>query len=781
MKKVTSIIITLVMLLSMLPANVFAQEKLVSITFTPADTYVLYENSIGDYQDDGEGGTFFEYDHPRFQVGDFFTLNYEDHSVNYTYTRNGWDFISESGERLETLGEIYTSSSQKGKHWTLGSDNTMRVVFEDKEGTRYEDEVSVTIIQSPYSKIKYTPNKEIKFIENDDGEFDTDENGEEYFYYYRPWFIDGDVITLTLKETGEEISYTYQWDDEANESVFISEDGDQINPDEIDLSDNQYRNHWTIGSDNFYTVTYAGVHCNIPVTIVENKVKSITYQTKDALSILENTDGEIEIDNDGEEYFYYWVPWFRTGSVLTVTYKDNTTVAYTYTVDPDTDAEYFVSENGDKINEDDVRIRSNQSEKHWTVGTDNYFTIEYSGASANVPIEITENNVYGISIELNTPMTIYETDYHLEWDEDDNEYKAYDIPRFTEGDCLTIYDKEGNSTQYTLEFDEEDGESYFTYGTEKIHPYALDIYSNQEKKHWTVGGENYFTVEYRGYKTTVPVTLIESDVKEISFTPKEEIHLKEHEGGEYRYTDLGERFYFYHNFRLQEGSVLTVAYEDDTTVSYVFNADSESFISEDGEELTWDEVIIDDKQYEQPWEADRDNYFNIMYHGVSTDVQIWIDKAEEESTVNEPSTAEDNPTTKEEITTQEEVTTKGEATTKEEITTQPEQTTKTTSEVIAKPKATSITKVKAKKKAMLVKWKKVTSQTNGYEIQYSTKKNFKKNAKIVVIPKNKTTKKTIKKLKAKKKYFVRIRTYRLVDQVKYYSDWSKSKTVKTKK
>ncbi len=37
------------------------------------------------------------------------------------------------------------------------------------------------------------------------------------------------------------------------------------------------------------------------------------------------------------------------------------------------------------------------------------------------------------------------------------------------------------------------------------------------------------------------------------------------------------------------------------------------------------------------------------------------------------------------------------------------------------------------------------------------------------------------KLKAKKKYFVRIRTYIVYKGKKYYSAWSKSKTVKTKK
>ena len=98
-----------------------------------------------------------------------------------------------------------------------------------------------------------------------------------------------------------------------------------------------------------------------------------------------------------------------------------------------------------------------------------------------------------------------------------------------------------------------------------------------------------------------------------------------------------------------------------------------------------------------------------------------------------------------------------------------------------KPSATTISKVTAKSKGFTVKWKKQTKNTTGYQIQYSTDKNFKKNNKTVTVSKNSTTSKTISKLKAKKKYYVRVRTYKTVSGKKYYSSWSKSKTVTTKK
>ncbi len=86
----------------------------------------------------------------------------------------------------------------------------------------------------------------------------------------------------------------------------------------------------------------------------------------------------------------------------------------------------------------------------------------------------------------------------------------------------------------------------------------------------------------------------------------------------------------------------------------------------------------------------------------------------------------------------------------------------------------------AKDKKLVVKWKKNTAG-NGYQIQYATSKKFAKGNKTKTISKNKTTSYTIKKLKKKKTYYVRIRTYKKVSGKTYYSGWSSVKKVKIKK
>lgn len=104
-------------------------------------------------------------------------------------------------------------------------------------------------------------------------------------------------------------------------------------------------------------------------------------------------------------------------------------------------------------------------------------------------------------------------------------------------------------------------------------------------------------------------------------------------------------------------------------------------------------------------------------------------------------------------------------------------TTKNTETV--KPKKTSIKKLSKGKKKFTVNWAKI-SGVKGYQIQYSSDKKFKKNNKSVTVTKQKTTKATVKKLKSKKKYYVRVRTYKTVNGKKIYSSWSKVKSVKTK-
>lgn len=97
------------------------------------------------------------------------------------------------------------------------------------------------------------------------------------------------------------------------------------------------------------------------------------------------------------------------------------------------------------------------------------------------------------------------------------------------------------------------------------------------------------------------------------------------------------------------------------------------------------------------------------------------------------------------------------------------------------PIATKLKSVSGKSKKIQVKWEKRSVGVSGYQIQYSLKKSFSAGKTAMVEVRGcKKKSKTIKKLKAKKKYYVRIRTYVTVGGMRYYSSWSKAVKVKTK-
>ena len=93
-------------------------------------------------------------------------------------------------------------------------------------------------------------------------------------------------------------------------------------------------------------------------------------------------------------------------------------------------------------------------------------------------------------------------------------------------------------------------------------------------------------------------------------------------------------------------------------------------------------------------------------------------------------------------------------------------------------KKVSLSSVKAQKKKMVVYWKK-TGGNQGYQVQYSTSKRFSSNVKTVRLSAGKKSF-TIKNIPAKKRYYVRIRSYKKVGNKIWYTGWSKAKNIRTK-
>ena len=102
-------------------------------------------------------------------------------------------------------------------------------------------------------------------------------------------------------------------------------------------------------------------------------------------------------------------------------------------------------------------------------------------------------------------------------------------------------------------------------------------------------------------------------------------------------------------------------------------------------------------------------------------------------------------------------------------------TTKATT-TVKTPGKTKISKLSSKSGNLTVKYKKVSKNRKGYEIEIATDKYF-------LNPTSKTstkTKVTFKKLTKGKTYYVRVRAYNKVDGKKVYGEWSAVKSITIK-
>lgn len=88
-------------------------------------------------------------------------------------------------------------------------------------------------------------------------------------------------------------------------------------------------------------------------------------------------------------------------------------------------------------------------------------------------------------------------------------------------------------------------------------------------------------------------------------------------------------------------------------------------------------------------------------------------------------------------------------------------------------------KIQSGRKKLVIRWNAV-KKVKGYQIQISTKKNFKSGVKKVTVKGASKKSRTWKGLKAKRRYYIRIRSYTTKNGKKIYSAWSVVKQAKTK-
>ena len=501
---------------------------------------------------------------------------------------------------------------------------------------------------------------------------------------------------------------------------------------------------------------------------------SFTLAQKHTLT--QGYDSSIYTDDNGDEYDHYYLDNVISseGNTITETKEDGTKVTYTCknTKANEDDEDDFSFVDGDgNLFPYQIDCDSAQCRNHLKMG-DNvqcYFTVRSDDYNIDVPftIDIKDFDISGITFTLAEKHTLTQGyDSYIDIDDNGEAYDHYNFWNviYSEGNTLTVSKTGGTKTVYTYD------NNYYTFvDSDGNHfDYDLDFSTSQSKNH--LKPDNDVQCSFRVYNIDVPFTvdIVENPVASIEYIGNITVSDKD----KHTYDD-GDYYYDYTIY--QPGAKIVIYYKNGTSDTYIcqgiYDEDEKDtyyhFINVNDSE---DWLDIDDHydyQYKTPWTAGGNNLIYIMCHSVITTIPVTVI----------PSTPVPNPTPN--------PTPAPSPAPAQPVPAPSTSTSAPAAQTIAQPaapknnKKVKVASAKAGKKSVKVTWKKVKG-IKGYQIQYSTNKKFKKGNKTITVKSTKSTSATIKKLKSKKKYYVRMRTYKIVNGKKVYSAWSKAKSVKVK-
>lgn len=507
-------------------------------------------------------------------------------------------------------------------------------------------------------------------------------------------------------------------------------------------------------------------------TVDKTKINfSFTLAQKHTLT--QGYDSSIYTDNNGDEYDHYNLDKVISseGNTITETKEDGTKVTYTCknTKANEDDEDDFSFVDGDgNLFPYQIDCDSAQSINHLKTGynVQCYFTVRSDDYNIDVPftIDIKDFDISGITFTLAENHTLTQGyDSYIDIDDNGEAYDHYNFWNviYSEGNILTVTKTDSTKTVYTY-----DNNCYdFVDGDGNRFNYIIDDSTSQSKNHLKPG--NDVQCSFRVYNIDVPfkVDIDENPIASIEYIGNITVSDKD----KHTYDDGG---YYYDYTIYQPGAKIVIHYKNNTTDTYIckgfYNEDEKDtyyrFINVNDSE---DWLDVDYSSDSSTWTAGGNNLIYIMCHSVITTIPVTVI----------PSTPVPNPTPN--------PTPAPSPAPAQPVPAPSTSTSAPAAQTIAQPaapknnKKVKVASAKAGKKSIKVTWKKVKG-IKGYQIQYSTNKKFKKGNKTITVKSTKSTSATIKKLKSKKTYYVRMRTYKIVNGKKVYSAWSKAKSVKVK-
>lgn len=325
---------------------------------------------------------------------------------------------------------------------------------------------------------------EHRYIENCDGSYNTRYNPntglEERFFNYN--FHPKATIKVNYKDGSSKTVGLYEYLDGYT----------------VSCRDDQYENHWKVGSDNYYTVTYLGRSVLVPVTIERSPIESIKVISGTSKRLIENVDGWEATRYPGpgaaETFFYYdYAGKDVSDAVIQINYKSG----------PPKTAHI-----GDVVDGFGIYVDDDQYNNHWKLGSDNYLTVSYMGKETKLPITVIANPVDHIEV-VSAPSRVYYYgdeafgDYYPE----NNSYHFY--PTDLTGLTVKVYYTDKTSKTFTV----KNGERY---GEFNGYSYSISFDGEGNGWHSPEIGDFPVTFHYMGHNADYNVTIVESPVESIS-------------------------------------------------------------------------------------------------------------------------------------------------------------------------------------------------------------------------------------------------------------------------
>lgn len=623
-------------------------------------------------------------------------------------------------------------------------------------------------IESGSIKLGNNTVKASEFVYEDD---EVDKTNSTYYWYS---FVPDETAVYNF-----ESHYTVS--DNTDPVIYLCDKNKNkiANHDDIDDSENRnFRLKASLIKGEKYYLYFQ--ECNdltsFDFTVDKTKINfSFTLAQKHTLN--KGYDSSIYTDDNGDEYDHYNLDKVISseGNTITETKEDGTQVTYTCknTKANEDDEDDFSFVDGDgNLFPYRIDCDSAQSRNHLKTG-DNvqcYFTVrsdDYYNVYVPFTIDIKKFDISGITLNLAEKHTLTQGyDSYINTDDNGDEYDHYNFWNviYSEGNTLTVTKTDSTKTVYTY-----DNNCYdFVDGDGNRFDYVLDFYTSQSKNH--LKPDQDVQCSFRVYNIDVPFTvdIAENPVASIEYIGNITVSDKD----KHTYDD-GDYYYDYTIY--QPGAKIVIHYKNGTSDTYI----CKGIYDEDEMDTYYHFINVNDAEDRlgvnyssdsSTWTAGGNNLIYIECHSVITTIPVTvIPSTPVPNPTPNPTPAQPAPST---APTQQ-------APAPSTSTSAPAAQTTAQPAAPKNNKKVNVASAKAGKKSVKVTWKKVKG-IKGYQIQYSTNKKFKKGNKTITVKSTKSTSATIKKLKSKKTYYVRMRTYKVVNGKKVYSAWSKAKSVKVK-